>query len=92
MASQCVEPDARCYRFAAEACIGTGDDDKPSPEAERLLMIARGLESSKGSVDLDLEEQEDGSSVGSGALGLPNAATLSALLETSVGEDLPGSG
>ena len=90
MASECVEPDARCYRFAAEACVGTGDDGKPSPEAERLLGVARALESSKESVDL--EEQEDGSSVGIGTLDLPNAATLSALLETSASEDFSGSG
>lgn len=86
MASECVEPDARCYRFAAEACLGTGDDGKQSPEAERLLGLARRLEASRESVDL--EEKGDGSSVESSALDLLSAATLGALLETSVGEDL----
>lgn len=90
MASECVEPDARCYRFAAEACLGTGDDGKQSPEAERLLGLARRLEASRESVDLGAKEDE--SSVDNSALDLLDATTLGALLETSLGEDFSGFG
>lgn len=44
MASEGVDPDARCYRFAAEAFRKTGDENDPSPEAERYFEIAERLE------------------------------------------------
>lgn len=45
MASEGVDPDARCYRFAAEAFRTTGDaENKPSPEAEHFSEIAERLE------------------------------------------------
>lgn len=89
MASECVEPDARCYRFAAEACFGTGDDGKPSPEAERFLEMARTLEVSKEGVVLG--GQDDQNSFLS-TLDLSNDTTLRALLEPVVDEDFSGVG
>ncbi|CAB1097375.1 unnamed protein product [Ectocarpus sp. CCAP 1310/34] len=44
MASEGVEPDARCYRFAAEAFGQSGDGNDASPEAEQFSKIAERLE------------------------------------------------
>lgn len=45
MASEGVEPDARCYRFASEAFGKSADDENDaSPEAERFSKIAERLE------------------------------------------------
>lgn len=44
MASEGVEPDARCYRFAAEAFGQSGDENDASPEAEHFSKIAERLE------------------------------------------------
>ncbi|CBJ48529.1 conserved unknown protein [Ectocarpus siliculosus] len=44
MGSEGVEPDARCYRFAAEAFGKSGDGNDASPEAEHFSKIAERLE------------------------------------------------
>lgn len=44
MASEGVEPDARCYRLAAEAFGQSGDGNDASPEAEHFSKIAERLE------------------------------------------------
>ncbi|CAM9221077.1 unnamed protein product [Ectocarpus fasciculatus] len=45
MASEGVEPDARCYRFASEAFGKSADDENDaSPEAEHFSKIAERLE------------------------------------------------
>ncbi|CAM9279559.1 unnamed protein product [Ectocarpus sp. 12 AP-2014] len=44
MASEGVEPDARCYRLAAEAFGQSGDGNDASPEAEQFSKIAERLE------------------------------------------------
>ena len=49
LASEGVEPDARCYRLAAEAFRRSGDEEsEASTEVERLLGIAERLESGEG--------------------------------------------
>ncbi|CAM9870079.1 unnamed protein product [Scytosiphon promiscuus] len=51
MASEGVEPDARCYRFAGEAFQQTGEGDQVSPpEARRFSEIATRLESASAGV------------------------------------------
>lgn len=46
LASEGVEPDARCYRLAAEAFRKSGNEkSRVSPEVQRLLDIAERLES-----------------------------------------------
>lgn len=58
MASECVDPDAKCYRLAAEAFRDPGE------EAERLLGLATQLEAEESSDNAEEEkkvekEQED---------------------------------
>lgn len=100
MASECVEPDARCYRFAAEAFRGTGDDSVSSPEVERLLDLARKLEANEeGKPGEDTEGRDRGGERREGRLdlggvldgtGLSGTSGLEMLLEERRGVEFTG--
>lgn len=44
MASEGVSPDARCYRFAAEAFREAGEGGKSSPDVERYVGLAEDVD------------------------------------------------
>ena len=68
LASEGVQPDARCYRLAAEAFRKSGNENsKVSPEVRRLLDIAERLES--GEVGRASGESRGGGDSGSGSGG-----------------------
>lgn len=94
LASEGVEPDARCYRLAAEAFRKSEDEtSEASPEVERLSEIADRLESGDvvGEVAREYGEGGDGGRSGGGGgvdvgevldrLGVSGTAELQALLD-----------
>lgn len=92
MASEFVEPDARCYRLAAEALQNGGNGDHSagsSPEADRLLGLAEDMEASVAARRLE------GSASAGVDLNLMDTSDLETLLETA-SDDLnivePGEG
>lgn len=85
MSSEGVEPDARCYRFAAEAFLTkAGDDSQASPsEARRLSEIAGRLESKSTGLDDAGENGGSGGDLGEvlRGMGMSGTAELDMLLE-----------
>lgn len=93
MASEGVEPDARCYRFAAEAFRNAGDGDQASPpEARRFSEIAARLESESAGGDAREDSDNGGSGGGVGevlrGMGMSGMAELEVLLEGAKRGDL----
>lgn len=79
MESEGVEPDARCYRFAAAAFGGADEDGELSAEADRLMALAEDLEASGGQGDFSREAGDVDGLVG--GMGLSETAGLQTLLE-----------
>lgn len=95
MASEFVEPDARCYRLAVEAFQRSGNGDHsagPSDEANRLLGLAEDMEASAAARRL---EGSISAGVDLRVLDMMDTSDLETLLETA-GDDLdivgPGEG
>lgn len=86
MASEFVEPDARCYRLAAEAFQKSRDEDHsagPSHEATRLLELAEDMEASAAAEHL---EGSVSAGVDLRALDMMDTSDLETLLEAAGGD------
>jgi len=90
LASEGIEPDARCYRLAAEAFRNTGEEGDPPPESKRLSEIADRLESgvATGGAERGGGGVDGGGGVLDGALGdldISGTAGLRELLKEAGG-------
>lgn len=90
MESEGVEPDARCYRFAATAFRGADEDvEYFSAEADRLTALAADMEASdaRNSVKGEGDGVVDGLA---GGLGLSGTSGLQTILEGAADNGLLG--
>ena len=94
MASECVEPDARCYRFAAETFRRSSENGdcaaESFPQSERFLELAGKMEVNAAAGRM---EGARTASFDLNELGLTGTSAFEALLETAEGSvDFVGPG